>query len=110
MSAIPQLQGATLIYLRLSGDMQDAGLGNVHEIVAQLPEPHTLAPGTVVAVAGTLDGQRSEGLLARLLKRTARVQVHRAARCTALLARGYDRVGAGVDDQGTDWAWGFVAQ
>jgi hypothetical protein len=36
--------------------------------------------------------------------------VPRAVRCSALVARGYVRVGAAEDDRRVDLAWGYVTE
>jgi hypothetical protein len=78
---------------------------SVAEVAAQLPDPASVAEATlVVAVAGT-PAQR--GLLGRIFTREA--PISRQARATALLARGYVRIGAAVDDgTGLDLVWGYA--
>lgn len=73
-----------------------------------LPDPSELDGGTLVLVTSELRGPRSitKSVLAALGRtRTA----SRAIRCSALVARGYVRVGAGTDpDTRADVAWGYV--
>jgi hypothetical protein len=77
------------------------------QVAAQLPAPSTLAPGTRVFVLAA--ASRGGGLFRRLIGRT--VSIPRVVRCTALLARGYTSVGAGVDDiSRQDLAWGSSSQ
>jgi hypothetical protein len=86
----------------LGRDWPADGLGPVAALTAMLPAPETVEPGSWVGVVpGASPGG---GLLARWLRRPA--SAHVATRCTALLARGYEHVGAGLDDQGRDVAFG----
>ena len=71
------------------------------QVAGQIPGAAELPPATPVFVLGVASGRR---IVLRWLER--RVPVTRAARCTALLARGYVDIGAGVDSQ-MDLAWGF---
>jgi hypothetical protein len=81
------------------------GPGSLEAIVAQLPPPESLPVGTLVVVGG--EAAVRGGLLSRVL--LPRVKVARADRCTALLARGYVRIGAGVDrTSGQDLAWAYA--
>jgi hypothetical protein len=74
----------------------------VHEVVAQVPQASTLAPGTILIVLGTAANERP---FWRLFARG--VEVPRAVRCSALVARGYVDVGGGRDESsGGDLAWG----
>jgi hypothetical protein len=80
-------------------DIEDAA-----EVATQIPDPATLDPGARVFVLGA--ASRGAGLLRRIL---GTASVPRAVRCTALLARGYVSIGAGVDEvSGADVAWGTV--
>ena len=63
-------------------------------VARQLPDPATLPPLSLVFVLGT--SARRHGLLGRWFGVGASL-VPTAARCTALLARGYFRIGAFVD-------------
>ena len=73
------------------------------QVAGQIPPAVELPPATPVIVLGVASGKPA---LLRWLER--RVPVTRAARCTALLARGYVGVGAGVDAASrADLAWGF---
>jgi hypothetical protein len=83
-----------------------AGAGDAAAVAAQIPEPATLASRAAVVVLGAT--ARKGGRLARWLGPRA-VVVPRALRCTALLARGYVRIGGGIDpDTGADLAWGWA--
>jgi hypothetical protein len=86
----------------LGRDWPADGMGPVPVLTAILPAPETVEPGAWVGVVG--GPAASGGLLARWLRRPA--FAHAATRCTALLARGYEHVGAGTDDQGRDVAFG----
>jgi hypothetical protein len=74
-----------------------------------LPDPSTLDPGQLVIVLPDLVGEKS--LASSVLSVLGRKKVvPRAVRCSALVARGYVRVGAGVDPATKeDLAWGFSA-
>jgi hypothetical protein len=75
-------------------------------IAAQLPTLAELPPETPVFVLGS--AARSRGVLGWIGVGT--VPVPRAARCTALVAKGYVSVGAGIDPAtGVDLAWGLTA-
>lgn len=80
------------------------GLGPLDALTSQIPAADSLPQGSWVAVRKSRPAQ--QGLLARLFKR--RPAAHLALRCTALLARGYELVGAGLDPQGDEVAWGRV--
>jgi hypothetical protein len=83
-----------------------SGYGDVAVIAAQLPDPGTLAPGTRVVVHG--QPRAPKGLLSRVFRGKGR-SVQRAVRGSALLARGYVRLGGGADPKtGADLAWGFA--
>jgi hypothetical protein len=85
--------------------VHDAGLGDVGEIAAQIPEARSMSAGALVVVLGEADAPR--GALARLFGR--KPEVARAVRCSALLARGYVRLGGGVDPKsGYDLAWAYA--
>jgi hypothetical protein len=71
-------------------------------VVAQLPAASDLPPGTPVLVLGRAAAHRA---FWRLFARD--VAVPRAARCTALLVRGYVDLGAG-DVNGDDLAWCYA--
>lgn len=91
-------EGGAQVTARL--DATGVDLEDPSAVAKQLPAPGTLAPGTRVVVPAA--ATRKGGVLRRLLgPRT--VTVSRAARCTALLARGYVDIGA--DDEA---AWGRV--
>lgn len=80
------------------------GFGPLAALTTQLPEASSLPGGTWVAVRASQAPRK--GLLARLfLKKSG---AHLALRCTALLARGYEQVGAGADAEGREVAWGRV--
>jgi hypothetical protein len=74
------------------------------QIAGQIPRAADLAPATPVFVLGR--AVRSNGMLRWIGRQT--IAVPRAARCTALVARGYVGVGASIDDAShTDIAWGL---
>lgn len=80
---------------------------SVATIMATLPDPTTLAPGTLVLVPGEAASPRSlaRSVLAVFGRSKA---ITRARRCTALVARGYVDVGAAEDDARVDLAWGYA--
>lgn len=73
-----------------------------------LPDANAVEPGTLVVVTDHARGERS--LVKSVLGALGRKQsVSRATRCTALLLKGYIRIGAGVDpDTSADLAWGYA--
>jgi len=77
---------------------------SVVEVAGQLPDPTTLASGTLVMVLA--HAETETGTLGRLFGGGKR-DIPRALRCSALLAKGYTRIGAGADTDRTDLAWGF---
>jgi hypothetical protein len=87
----------------LDGAWPSDGLGPVVPVFDALPPPDRFEPGSWV---GLLAEPEPPTWWARWLK--PRRFVHRAVRCAALLARGYEEVGAGVDAEGRDLAWGRV--
>ena len=77
-------------------------------IASQIPHAKERPPGTVVFVFAV--AARNRNPLRRWLSPWA-VSVSRAARCTALLARGYAALGVGADPaSGIDVAWGRTPQ
>jgi hypothetical protein len=74
-----------------------------------LPDPDALEPGTLVLIdnaARTTERSLVRSVLGALGRKE---KVSRAARCPALVNRGYIRVGAGTDpDTDADLAWGYV--
>jgi len=78
------------------------------QIASTLPAPETVAPGAMVIVLG--ETASSGGLVARLLQSLRRDEsIPRAARASALLARGYTRIGAARDEASAhDLVWGFA--
>jgi hypothetical protein len=85
-------------------DASACDLDDPAAVARELPDPASLAAGMRVYVLG--HATRGAGFLARL---RGKVQVTRVVRCTALLARGYEGIGAGVDDASrADLAWGEV--
>jgi len=101
------LGAAVVVTVTVPNVAQDGGLGSIRAILAQLPEAHTLAPGTMVAMADRVEPRKAT-VFSRLTGRGGEASLHRAARCTALLARGYLRVGGGTAADKVDWAWGFA--
>jgi hypothetical protein len=84
-------------------DAAEVDVADPAEVAEQIPRAAELRAGTPVFILAA--AVRGRGMLRWLGMRT--VPVPRAARCTALLARGYVHVGAGTDDvTGADIAWG----
>jgi hypothetical protein len=79
-------------------------MGDPAAVAAQIPHATELPPATLVFVLAT--AARGSGVLRWLGLR--KIPVSRVARCTALVARGYTGIGAGLDDAtGSDIAWGI---
>jgi hypothetical protein len=88
--------GTVTVHLDATGvDIEDPSA-----LARQLPPANSLSPRTRVVVPSA--ATRKDGVLRRLLGPRA-VAVSRAARCTALLVRGY--VDLGADDRA---AWGHA--
>jgi hypothetical protein len=86
-------------------DARHGQLRDVASVLAQVPSASTLEPRTPIVVFGV--AVRGGGALRRLFGGGS-AHVARAARCTALVARGYVDVGGGVDAvTGADLAWGW---
>lgn len=83
---------------------------DIASIARALPDPSTLEPGTKVVVLGT--PKEAPSLTSRLLSAfgRGRSDVPRVMRCTALVARGYVRVGAAEDANGHDRAFGHAPE
>lgn len=77
-------------------------------IACALPAPEDLAPGTLVVVLPVV--VEAPSLASRFRSVLGRTRtIPRAERCTALLARGYVRLGAAEDAaSGHDLAWGWA--
>ena len=87
-------------------DASGIDVNDPEQIAEQLPLAADLPPATFVFVLGS--AARARGVLRWIGLRTT--PVTRAARCTALVARGYVGVGGGVDDAtGDDLVWGLTA-
>ncbi|MCS6900822.1 MAG: hypothetical protein RMJ98_13885 [Myxococcales bacterium] len=86
----------------LPPDWPQDGMGPLAVITSQIPAADTVPQGTWIAIRPSRACHH--GLLQRLLRKPA--YAHLALRCTALLARGYEHVGAGMDGQGQEVAWG----
>ncbi len=86
----------------LPADWPEDGLGPLATLTGQIPAADTVPRGTWVAVRPSQ--APPGGLLARLFRKSR--GAHLALRCTALLARGYESVGGGLDAQGQEVAWG----
>ncbi len=72
-----------------------------------LPNPSELDPGTLVVVPAEIAAAPSLARSMLAVFRRPRT-VPRALRCSALVARGFVRVGAADDDR-LDIAWGYVS-
>jgi hypothetical protein len=85
------------------GDVTD-----VATVTRALPDPDSLPPGTLLLVLPAVVGAPS--LTGRLLAAMGRgPTASRALRATALVARGYVRVAAGVDrETRSDLVWGYA--
>lgn len=75
-------------------------------IASEIPPARELPEGALVVVLDASEAAR--GFFAKLTKKKL-APVERATRGSALLARGYVRLGGGVDDAtGLDLAWGYA--
>ncbi len=80
------------------------GDDDVRSVAGQIPGASTLPAGTVVVVLG---GAARGGRFLSHLFGGSTVPVSRAARCAALIARGYVAVGAAIDEATKiEIAWG----
>jgi hypothetical protein len=87
-------------------DARNVDLSDIAAIIEQIPNATTMPAGAPLIVFGTAVGA---GRAWRWLLGGRRVAVLRAPRCTALLARGYVDLGAGVDEiTRADLAWGWT--
>jgi hypothetical protein len=100
-------------------DTDQAGLSAVAAVLAQIPDPDGLAPGTLVVVGDAPKG----GALWRLFSEawpegwrngwrratSVRTEELRRTRASALLARGYVEIEAGRDETGADLVWGLTS-
>ncbi len=81
-----------------------SGFGRASVIAGQLPDPESLAEGQLVVLLPR--GAPREAWLRRLLARSK--WIAGAVRGSALLARGYARIGAGIDPASKmDLVWGY---
>jgi hypothetical protein len=105
---IPSLDAARVVRFTLSTHAQRDPVIALREAMGQLPDASQLEPGTLTAIPAAIASTEDRGFLGRFSALGPRVQLHRATRCTCLLARGYVRIAAGRDGQGMDWVWGYV--
>ena len=84
------------LVLTLPESFSPDGLGPLREVAAQLPDASELSPGTWLAVCDAPEN-KPKGW-GRWWHRDQPPRVHLAARCTALLLRGY--TGVCADAQG----------
>ena len=92
---------AALIEPVLPATWPTDGFGDVGAIVRELPDPESLRQGDLVGVAPS--APRTRAFFARKTK-----EAHLAVRCAALLAKGYEAVGAFRDEGGREIACGRV--
>lgn len=98
-----QRAGATKVVLR------DDDAASVAAVMAKLPDPASLPPGTLVIVPGEI-AKAGRSLARSVLAVFGHTKsVPRARRCSALVARGFVDVGAAEDETRTDIAWGYAA-
>ena len=102
-SAATPLRPAALASAKVIA-LSETDAGTLAGVIAALPDPAALAPGTLVVLRGDPAGGRS--LAQSVLAVFGRTKpIPRTRRCTALVARGYVEVGAAESDDG-DLAWG----
>jgi hypothetical protein len=93
------------VLLDLPSTWPSSGFGDAGLVAAQLPEASALAPGQIVVVLPR--GAPPSEWLGRLLPK--RTWAGTPVRATALLSRGYVRIGAGFDARTRgDVVWGFA--
>jgi hypothetical protein len=105
---VPSWEGARVIRLSLSAHAQRDPVIALREAMGQLPDASQLEPGILTAIAATPASTEERGFLGRFSSLGPRAEIHRATRCTCLLARGYVRIAAGRDAHGMDWVWGYA--
>jgi hypothetical protein len=88
---------AQVVTLTLDESWPPSGLGPARDLLDQIPHPTSLPRGAWVAVLAA-EPHQGRGL-GRLLRRPSPPGAHLAARCTALLLRGYANTCA--DAEGT---------
>jgi hypothetical protein len=103
---VPSLESAHIIKFTLSERAQRDPVVALREGMEQTLAASELEPGRLTAIPATIAAADKRGLLRKLASIGPRVQVHRAVRCTCLIAKGYVGIGAGRDAKGTDWVWG----
>jgi hypothetical protein len=87
-------------------EIREADAGSLPGVMAALPDPDELDPGTLVVIPAELAGGKTLGRSLLAVFGRAKT-VARTRRCTALVARGYVDVGA-ADGPDGDFAWGRV--
>ena len=92
-----------IVHIALRPLESGTGLAAVAEVLAQLPDPDGLAPGTKVVVGDAPKG----GALSRLFRRGTSVKP--AIRASALLARGYVGIEEGRDEAGAGLVSGLTS-
>jgi hypothetical protein len=83
-------------------------IADIASAARALPDPAELAEGTLVLVGATVREPKSiaKSVLAALGRAKT---IPRWVRCSALVARGYVRVGASIDpDTKEDLVWGYA--
>ena len=85
--------------------LTETDAASVATVMAALPDPATLGPGELVVVPGALAGKSLARTVLSMLGRPKRVASSR--RCSALVARGYVKVGA-AEDGDDDLCWGYA--
>lgn len=97
---IPSIQ--IWIEPELPSDWPADGMGPLAVLVAQIPASSAVPRGAWVAVRASRAS--STRFFSWWFRKPA--GAHLALRCTALLAKGYERIGGGLDAQGAEIAWG----
>lgn len=104
---VPDLSAALVLQIQLGPEGLVEHARTLREVLSQVPDAWGRESGTLVAISEISQQERAMHGLRRLMTR-ARPRIPAWARCTALLARGYVRIGAGRDQTGVDWVWGYV--
>jgi hypothetical protein len=93
------------ILLDLPSSWPGTGLGDPDLVAAQVPEASSLPKGQLIVLLAR-GAPEKEGLRRLMAKRTWASPTIRA---TVLLARGYARIGAGIDAKTrSDLVWGYA--
>jgi len=104
---VPELRGAVSVRVTVTSESWQDPARMLREVLRQVPAAQGQPTGTLVVVPDQgADEPRRSGWM-RLVSRP-KPRIPAWARCTALLAGGYVRIGSGCDASGTEWVWGYA--